>query len=121
MPRDGDERPAKAGEPVRHGATPTLVVPTSRPRHTITETPPVQEALDELRSALNGGERIDFGELLAIGARTKARRLRADQTEASTARMRMAETMRTRSIPVDVRAAEEVKCLGLIAENPLPG
>jgi hypothetical protein len=68
VPRDGDERPAKAGEPVRHGATPTLVVPTSRPRHTITETPPVQEALDELRSALNGGERIDFGELLAIGA-----------------------------------------------------
>jgi hypothetical protein len=92
-------------------------VPTSRPRHTITETPPVQEALDELRSVLNGGERIDFGELLAIGARTKARRLRADDAESHRARMRLAEMIRTRSIPVDVRAAEEVKRLGLIAHH----
>jgi hypothetical protein len=90
-------------------------VPTSRPRHTITETPPVQEALDELRSALSGGERIDFGELLSIGARTKARRLRAEDAQARTARVRLAEMIRTRSIPVDLEAAQEVKQLGLIA------
>jgi len=90
-------------------------VPTSRPRHTITETPAVQEALDELRSALSSEQRIDFAELLAIGARAKARRLRADDPQALSARARLAETIRTRSIPVDVQAAQEVKHLGLIA------
>jgi hypothetical protein len=90
-------------------------VPTSRPRHTITETPPVEEALDELRSALSGREHIDFGELLAIGAREKARRMRADDEQALTARARLAEMIRTRSIPVDVEASQEVKRLRLIA------
>ena len=87
-------------------------MPTSRPRHTITETPTVEEALDELRSALSGGAPIDFGELLAIGARAKARRLRADDAQALTARARLAEMIRTRSIPVDVEASQEVKRLG---------
>jgi hypothetical protein len=89
-------------------------VPTTRPRHTITETPPVQEALDELRSKLGDGERIDFAELVALGARVKARRLNADDAEARAARMRLAEMIRTRSIPIDIVAAEEVKHLGLI-------
>jgi hypothetical protein len=35
-------------------------VPTTRPRHTITETPPVQEALDELRAKLNGEELAEW-------------------------------------------------------------
>jgi hypothetical protein len=91
-------------------------VPTTRPRHTITETPPVQEALEELRSKLGEGERIDFGELVALGARVKARRLRSDDAAAQAARKRLADMIRTRSLPyaVDVAAAEEVKHLGLI-------
>jgi hypothetical protein len=91
-------------------------VPTTRPRHTITETPPVQEALDELRSKLGEGERIDFGELVALGARVKARRVRAEDGAALAARKRLADMIRTRSIPihVDVAAADEVKHLGLI-------
>ncbi|MGC2374399.1 MAG: hypothetical protein WA484_11050 [Solirubrobacteraceae bacterium] len=91
-------------------------MPTTRPRYTITETPPVQEALDELRSNLGEGERIDFAELVTLGARVKARRLRADDAEAQAARKRLADMIRTRSIPihVDVTAADEVKHLGLI-------
>jgi hypothetical protein len=89
-------------------------VPTTRPRHTITETPPVQEALDELRAKLGQGETIDFAELVTLGARVKSRRLRADDAEAHAARMRLAEMIRTRSIPIDVAAADEVKHLGLI-------
>jgi hypothetical protein len=93
-------------------------VPTTRPRHTITETPPVQEALAELRSKLGEGERIDFAELVELGARTKARRMRTDDAAAIAARKRLADMIRTRSIPyeVDVGAVDEVKHLGLIAK-----
>jgi hypothetical protein len=93
-------------------------MPTTRPRHTITETPPVQKALDELRSKLGQGETIDFAELVTLGARAKARRLGADDAEARAAREQLAERIRTRSFPyeVDITAAEEVKYLGLIAK-----
>ncbi len=93
-------------------------MPTTRPRHTITETPPVQEALDELRAKLGKGETIDFAELVTLGARVKARRINDDDAEARAARERLAEMIRTRSFPyeVDVAAAEEVKYLGLIAK-----
>jgi hypothetical protein len=43
----------------------------------VTETEPVQEALDQLRAKLNG-ERIDFAELVILGARAKTRRLPDD-------------------------------------------
>jgi hypothetical protein len=89
-------------------------MPTTRPRHTITETPPVHEALDELRAKLNG-DRIDFAELVILGARAKARRLPANAKSAREAAMSLAEMIRSRSIPIDVRAAEEVKHVGLIA------
>jgi hypothetical protein len=93
-------------------------VPTTRPRHTITETPPVQEALDELRAKLAQGETIDFAELVTLGAQVKARRLGADDTQTRAARERFAEQIRTRSLPyeMDIAAAEEVKHLGLIAK-----
>jgi hypothetical protein len=65
-------------------------VPTSRPRHTVTETPPVQEALDELRE--NGAE-------------------------ARVARERLVREIREGDSEVDIAAAEEVKRLGLIASN----
>jgi hypothetical protein len=98
---------------VLHGAT-LADVPTTRPRHTITETPPVNEALEELRAKLDGG-RIDFAELVVLGARAKARQLPDDAQAAREARMRLADMIRGRSVPVDVQAADEVKRRGLIA------
>ncbi|HWX45928.1 MAG TPA: hypothetical protein VNY52_11485 [Solirubrobacteraceae bacterium] len=92
-------------------------MPTTLPRHTITETPPVQEALDELRAKLNG-DRIDFSELVILGARAKARRLPegGDTEEARQARRELAEWIRNGNGPmVDIAAAEEVKHIGLIA------
>jgi hypothetical protein len=92
-------------------------MPTTRPRHTITETPSVQEALDELRAKLNG-QRIDFAELVVLGARAKARRLPegGDTEEAQRARREIAEWIRNGNPGmVDVAAADEVKRLGLIA------
>lgn len=95
----------------------TCLVPTTRPRHTITETPPVQAALDELRAKLGEDERIDFGELVTLGAEVKARRMATEDAAAATARGRLAEMIRTGSFryAVDVEAADEVKRLGLIA------
>jgi hypothetical protein len=46
-------------------------MPTRRPRHTITETPPVEQALRPLRT-LQPERRIDFKELVILGAQTKA-------------------------------------------------
>lgn len=92
-------------------------MPTTLPRHTITETPPVQEALDELRSKLNG-ERIDYAELVMLGARAKARRLPngGDTEKARRAREELAEWIVKGNGPkLDIAAAEEVKHLGLIA------
>ena len=92
----------------------TAAVPTAHPRHTITETPTVREALDELRSRL-GGERIDYAELVILGAQLKTRQLPDDAQAARAAAGRLAAMVRRRSIPVDVKAADEVKHLGLIA------
>lgn len=91
------------------------MVPTAHPRHTITETPPVREALDELRARLDG-ERIDYAELVVLGARTKVRQLPDDAKAAREAAQRLAGMVRGRSIPVDVDAADEVKRVGLIAD-----
>ena len=90
-------------------------MPTALPRHTITETPPVREALDDLRARLNG-ERIDYAELVILGARAKARRLPDRDEEAREAREELAEWIRSGNPGVvDIAAADEVKRLGLIA------
>jgi len=98
---------------VRHRAT-LVNMPTAHPRHTITETPPVREALDDLRARL-AGERIDFAELVVLGAGVKVRQLPDDAAAAREAAHRLATMVRHRSIPVDVEAAVEVKHRGLIA------
>lgn len=90
----------------------SVPMPTKRPRHMITETPPVEEALAELRAAL-GSERIDFAELVVVGARAKARELRGDGVAGRRARSRLADSVRARSIPIDVEAADAVKRLRL--------
>jgi hypothetical protein len=80
----------------------------------ITETPPVHEALEELRAKL-GDERIDLAELVILGAHAKARRLPDKAEKAREARGRLAEMIRTGTVPVDREAAKEVKHLGLTA------
>ena len=93
-------------------------MPTARPRHTITETPPVQQALDELRAKLGAGERVDYSELIVLGAEAKVRRLPDDQGRARRARREIAGWIRAGGGPeVDLEAAEEVKRLGLIADH----
>lgn len=93
----------------------TYEMPTTHPRHTITETPLVHEALDELRARLDG-ERIDFAELVILGARAKARHLPDNTREAREAREQLAEWIRAGSGPkVDIAAADEVKHHGLLA------
>jgi hypothetical protein len=92
-------------------------MPTVHPRHMITETPPVQEALNELRARLDG-ERIDYAELVILGARAKARQLPDQRREAREARRQLAEWILTSSGPkMDIAAADEVKHLGLIAHH----
>ena len=105
------------GQPVQHGAT-LGWMPTSHPRHTITETPPVREVFDELRAAL-GRKRIDFAELAVLGAREKLRELRRESPEVEAARARLVREIREGRFEPDIAAAEEVKSLGLIADDEL--
>src|SRR3954462_10366844 len=55
---------------VPHRCYTERAIPTKHPRHAITETPPVRAALDELRGEL-GAARIEFSELLILGAQEK--------------------------------------------------
>lgn len=81
----------------------------------ITETPPVKEALDELRR-LQGGEKVELPDLVIRGARDKVRELKAGSEPARRARREIATWIRAGNGPqVDVAAAEEVKHLGLVA------
>lgn len=82
----------------------------------ITETPPVRDALDELRAAL-GGRRVDFAELTVLGARAKLRELREHGAAARAARERLAREVREGTAEVDVRAADEVKRLRLPSDG----
>jgi hypothetical protein len=91
-------------------------MPTSHPRHSITETPPIREVLDELRAAL-GRQRIDFGELTVLGARAKLRELREESPMSRNARERLVREIRTGTDEIDIAAADEVKRLGLVAAD----
>jgi hypothetical protein len=86
-------------------------MPTRRRRHAITETPPVQAALDELRQAL-GEDRVEMGELVILGAQEKLARVRADRDDAAALRRRLADRIRRREIPADRAAADEVRRAG---------
>jgi hypothetical protein len=86
-------------------------MPTKRRRHAITETPPVQAALDELRGEL-GSDRVEMGELVVLGANVKLAALRADQRGRTDLRRRLADRVRSRDLPVSREAAEEVRASG---------
>ena len=53
-------------------------MPTRRPRHSITETPPVREALDSLRRR---GERVKLDDLVIRGARDRLREIEVGRGE----------------------------------------
>ena len=93
------------------GAT-LRAVPTKRRRHAITETPPVQAALDELREELGDPARIELGELVILGANEKVARLRASRSDTTARRRQLAERIRRRDLPVDRAAADEVRRAG---------
>jgi hypothetical protein len=86
-------------------------VPTQHRRHAITETAPVKAALDELRGELGDG-RIEFGELVILGARQKASQLRAARDDTVSRRHQLASRIRRRDVPVDREAADEVRRAG---------
>jgi hypothetical protein len=93
-------------------------MPTNRPRHTITETPPVQDALDRLRARL-GTHKLDFAELVVLGAEAKQRRLEREDEAASEAIERLVRyILEGEHDPEEVRLAAEAKSLGLIANHP---
>jgi hypothetical protein len=84
----------------------------------ITETARVKDVLDLLRD-LQGGEKVDFGDLVVRGADDKIRELRASPEVARRAREEFAEWIRSGDGPkIDPEAAEEVKYLGLEANYP---
>jgi hypothetical protein len=86
-------------------------MPTKHRRHAVTETPPVQAALDELRGEL-GAERVELGELVILGARQKVAELRAARNGAIERRKQLADSVRRRAVPVDRSAADEVRRAG---------
>jgi hypothetical protein len=87
-------------------------MPTRHPRHAITETPPVKAALDELRGELGDGARIEFGELVILGATQKVAQLRSAREQTTSRRHRLAQRIRRRDIPVDRAAADAVRRTG---------
>lgn len=81
----------------------------------ITETAPVKSVLDELRG-LQGGEKVDLPDLVIRGAEDKIRQLEAESESARRAREEIAEWIRSGNGPkIDLKAAEEVKHVGLEA------
>jgi hypothetical protein len=89
----------------------TRLVPTTRRRHAITETEPVQAALDQLRREL-GTDRVDLGELVVLGADTKLAALRAQRDGAAVLGRRLADRVRAREPLVDRDAADLVRQSG---------
>jgi hypothetical protein len=87
-------------------------VPTTRRRHAITETPPVQEALDELRDAL-GSDRVPMGDVVIRGAREMATELREQKSDKARRLNRLADRICNREgFGMSLEAAEEVRRTG---------
>lgn len=83
-------------------------MPTTRPRHTITETPPVREALDELRREL-GEDRVEFPDLVIRGARERVREIRAQHSQGQRRLDGLLEAMETGGVTLDPDLAEEAR------------
>lgn len=91
-------------------------MPTKRRRHAITETPPVQAALDELRGELRS-DRVPLGELVILGAGVKLEELRAQRDDKAVRLQRLVDRVRNRELPgIDLEAAREVRTKGWARE-----
>lgn len=90
-------------------------MPTTRRRHAITETEPVQAALDELRREM-GSDRVELGELVVLGASAKLAELRAERQSDAALRHRLADRVRARDTLVDRDAADLVRRSGWARE-----
>lgn len=75
----------------------------------------MKDALDRLRAKLPSDEKVDYAELVRIGAEAKLRRLGDDERTRQAELKRVADMIRTKSFPwkSDVKAADEVKHLRL--------
>ena len=89
----------------------TYFVPTKRRRHAITETPPVEAALDELRREL-GADQVELSELVVLGAAAKLAAIHAERDGDARLRRRLANRVRARDLPVDADAAEFARRTG---------
>ena len=87
------------------------MVPTKRRRHAITETPPVQAALDELRQEV-GTDGVELGELVVLGAGVKLDAIRSARDGDVAKRRRLADRVRSRTTGADLTAADEVRLSG---------
>lgn len=88
-------------------------MPTKHPRHAITETPKLAAILDRLREE-TGSVRLDWGELVLLGAKEKLRELRESREDGDAILKEMADKIRRREDSWDVEAADEAKRKGLI-------
>jgi len=80
----------------------------------ITETETVALFLNQLRR-VQGGEKVDFGDLVVRGAKDKIRELQSSSEMARESREEIAEWIRSGKGPkIDLEAAAEVKYLGLV-------
>lgn len=83
-------------------------MPTKRRRHAITETPPVKEALDELRAEL-GSDRVDLPELVVLGVERKLSTLQAERDEGAERRRNLVERLRAGELNLDPDLAAEAR------------
>jgi hypothetical protein len=90
-------------------------VPTKHRRHAITETPRVKAVLDPLRAEV-GQDRLDWGELVVLGAEEKMRQIRSSRAQGESLRQAEARRIREQLGDVDIAAADEVKRAGWARE-----
>ena len=77
----------------------------------MTETPPVEQALNSLRKEL-GTDHIELGELVILGAQAKLERVRGARGDTAARRGRLANRVRAGDLPVDIEAADQVRRAG---------
>lgn len=71
----------------------------------------MEAALEELRREL-GTESVELGELVVLGAAAKLASIRAERDSEARLRQRLADRIRSRSLPVDLDAAQLARRTG---------
>jgi hypothetical protein len=89
-------------------------MPTKHPRHAVTETPAVRAVLDRLREE-SGEVKLDWGELVVLGAEEKMKLIRNERVRVSRIRRKAAAEIRKGTGAGDTVAADEVKRTGWVS------